>query len=484
MNNLLERPMLLPNAAIELWLAGIDAWNDWVFHNPNYDICFQGIDFSQYQTKENPGISFKGFHFGNGVCSFHGAKFGDFGVSFSGAHFTECKDVLFSEVSFGAGNINFSDVYFGESQVNFEKADFSKGTANFVKAYFGGFAHFEYAKFRGHRVDFSYAKFKAGTSFSHAEFGNGGKAFVGTKFGEGTISFVETKFGDGDVDFNSSEFTTGELYFIGTTFGLGTVSFFNSKLGDVNAYFTHAQCHGVTFNFENLSSRGRFELRNIVEMDDLNLKGASFENALSIVNVHVWSIPDLVNTKLSNQLSLHSLSCELNCKRYLGIFQKAVDTDDIERGNRLKELAEDNKHHSMALHFHAIELRAKRWQSQSYFRSSMMDLLFDKLCNYGQSVSRPLTIWVMLTILCAIAYGALFKTPLTTLKQGADALIFSFTNSLPFLNTANEGRKAMEPLFESGTITSFVLPLMMIQGVLSVLMLFLLGLGLRNRFRI
>lgn len=483
MNNQVMRPILQIDTAVSLWLHGKDVWNEWTANNHGYDISFEGYDFGQHR-KEQPVISFEGFNFQYCEVSFNGAKFGDGDVSFKDAIFIHDRKVWFSNMTFGRGKKDFSGIQFGEREVDFTRTDFGPGSVYFDETHFGKSTNFLAASFTKSSVSFKKVHFSH-VSFRHTEFGDAVKDFSDITFKKGDVSFEKASFQAGDVSFKDSTFETGELSFLNTSFGKGTVDFRDCKLGDKRVSFNKASCNETRFSFEYLTSNALFEVKDIKDpVEGISFYGASFENALSISNVHVKSIVDLVNTKLSNQLSLHRIYCKLKRKRHRGIFEIAEDVADIERANRLKELAEANKHHSLALHFHAIELRAKRWQPLSKFRSSMMDLMFDKLCNYGQSTYRPLTIWVMLTILCTIAYGALFKEQPTTLRQGADALVFSFTNSLPFLNTANEGRKAMEKLFEPNTLTSFVLPLMMMQGVLSVIMLFLLGLGLRNRFRI
>ncbi len=43
--------------AIGLWLQGCAAWNEWVEDNPNYNIDFSNVDFSEYR-KGFPVISF------------------------------------------------------------------------------------------------------------------------------------------------------------------------------------------------------------------------------------------------------------------------------------------------------------------------------------------------------------------------------------------------------------------------------------------
>jgi hypothetical protein len=65
------------------------------------------------------------------------------------------------------------------------------------------------------------------------------------------------------------------------------------------------------------------------------------------------------------------------------------------------------------------------------------------------------------------------------------AALLSASNSLPFLPQSRELRTgALQALYDTTDPSSFIDALMITQGVLSFIFLFLIGLGLRNRFRL
>lgn len=299
-------------------------------------------------------------------------------------------------------------------------------------------------------MNFDAAKFGSGNvSFSGANFGDGGVSFVYAEFGDGIVSFRDAEFGNGNVDFSAAKFSNGD------------------------------------FLFSNMTCRARFTLERLEgELKSLSFRGATFSNTVSLSGLKVNSMIDLVNTKLTNQLSLHGLECQLKRTRNRFCLKKAIDLADAERANRVKELAEANKHHALALRFHADEMRAKRWQSGTGNFSSILDLVFDLLCDYGQSVFRPAMLWVLSIFAFVLPYAALAKECMTSVSQASKLLIFSLSNSLPFLTSAGAARTEGLKLFDDNIMYIAVLPLMMAQGVVTVILMFLIGLGLRNRFRL
>lgn len=478
------RPIISSEDAIAFWLKGAEVWNK-RFGQISADISFAGIDFTPYRTPDNPVISFAGFHFPSGNISFDAVNFGDGEVSFEGAIFGS-GEVYFTNSRFGTGKLNFTQVYFEGELVTFANSDFGSSDIYFSLTNFNeASVDFSECVFNSDEVSFHEARFGSYVLFDKTNFGDGTVDFLGVRFGDKTVSFSSAVFGARDVIFSQSDFGKGDVFFNGTTFGSAEVAFVECQFDEGTVRFFDLKCETTAFNFDSIRCKASFLMRNISNIESLSFRAASFDNVLSISNVSVNGIVDLVNTRLTNQFSLHGIECVLQREKYLGILKKASNPDDVERANRLKDLAENNKHHNLALKFHGIEMRAKRWQPKTKALSSILDLLFDILCNYGQSVARPLLYWIGSIGIFALCYATLFKGGINSLRNIWDVVVFSFANSLPFLNAANEGRiKGLEKLFDASMAASYVLPLMMTQGVLSVLLLFLIGLGLRNRFRL
>lgn len=530
-----EIKTLEPDAAVALWLKGKDEWNKWVENNPKYNINFSNVDFKLHRPHINAPISFADFTFPDGEMDFYGADFGDGDVDFTKAKFGKGRisfccakfgngDVMFNYVvfgdggvsfdraKFGDGQLNFSFTKFGDGDVNFQDADFGNGDLSFLRAEFGdgnvtyletkfgdGNVYFDKVIFGIGDLSFIKAKFGEGkVSFHQAEFDKGNVNFVSAEFGKGTISFIEAQFGDGNVNFfrakfgpgfvtfERANFGDGNVRYSEAEFGNGGVSFCGARFGEGEVNFIDAKFGYGDLLFNNMFCKGRFTMENISsEINSLSFRGATFTNTFSLSGLKVKSTIDLVNTKLTNQLSLHGLECRLKRTRNRFGVKKAIDPADAERANRVKELAEANKHHALALRFHADEMRAKRWQPGTGIFSSILDLVFDLLCNYGQSVFRPAMLWVFSIFAFVLPYAALAKECLTSVSQASKLLIFSLSNSLPFLTSAGAARtEGLDKLFDEDITYSAVFPLMMAQGVVTVILMFLIGLGLRNRFRL
>jgi hypothetical protein len=488
---IIENPaktVLKDSAAINLWSSGKDNWNAWVKDNPKADVSFYGVHFPT--QLENESINFDNFQFPDGDVNFSGATFGNSHVSFS-------------EAIFGDGNVNFSGATFGISYVSFYRATFGKGDVHFCSATFGeGDVDFSRATFGEGDVDFSRATFGDGdVDFSRATFGDGDVNFNRTTFGEGDVYFRSATFGEGDVGFNGAIFGEGDVSFSGATFSGSDVDFSGATFGDGDVDFSNARfdkndVHFIeaTFgkghlDFESAFFAGQLTIQGCDKTDSIqsfSFKNCQFKNAVILEDLDLSCVLDLTNTSLQNQVSLEGLACKLKRKRgetWFEIANVACDKNDIARFRRLKEVCENNKDHDLALAFNAAEMRAKRWHKTRYF-ASWADMAYSLLSDYGQSVSRPLMSLVITWFIFAGAYASIAKNFLwDSCYQWLQMMGFSIVHSMPLLPIGRSVRKAA---FEGYFVDcqSYVFALMTVQSLASLLLIFLVGLGLRNRFRI
>ncbi len=84
----------------------------------------------------NHYISFEGFKFPNGGVNFELAIFGNGDIDFRGATFGD-GNVSFMDADFGCGNVSFMGAKFGNGNVFFTRATFGDGTVSFYGATFG-----------------------------------------------------------------------------------------------------------------------------------------------------------------------------------------------------------------------------------------------------------------------------------------------------------------------------------------------------------
>lgn len=501
------------DAAIELWLKGKIAWNDWVAENQFADVSFSDVDFSQYRNEKNGQIiSFDGYDFPIGRVDFSLTKFGD-------------GPVLFSNVDFNEGKVDFSFSRFGKGRISFVKARFGKGNRDFsVIEFHEGAISFKDAVFEDGDIDFSQSSMGNGVfNFSGVVCGEGSVNFSGFEFGKGTIVFLRTDFVNGDVVFNDVDFSDGDVIFKLASFGEGFIDFRHAKFGKGVVDFRNSgfYSHNVVFDYVNFgtgvvdftkahlfSDNVSFEkitfsdvaifkdVEICKETKSLSFKHSQFDKSFDISCGKINCIPDLTSTKVSNQVILSDFNYSFN-REGQWYKKKAVDEKDSARLRRLKEIAENNKDHAAALRFHADEMRAKRWHEMG-FGTSVLDMFFSGLSNYGQSIARPFV--ALCTLMFAMAlYAVGFVFPLSlsfkdysqwltntlsiefpTWLNGFDLAISS---ALPFISSSRNVHKQAEEALQ-GILPDYFGAISLVYGGLCFLFLFLIGLGLRNRFRI
>ena len=182
----------------------------------------------------------------------------------------------------------------------------------------------------------------------------------------------------------------------------------------------------------------------------------------------------------------------------------------------LKLLADESKDQQSKLQFFAYEMKAQRHHEKTPKHQKLLLWLYEFFSDYGRSIWRPIISFLVMIMfywliiyLCSLIvhykeknYQQIYKNnilqdnPLYPHKNTLDALSLSFTYSLPFqlgaidkksiyvkecllLNQYNyEQHKCKDDNYKDIAF----LPLKIIQAILGLVFLFLIGLGLRNRF--
>ena len=197
-------------------------------------------------------------------------------------------------------------------------------------------------------------------------------------------------------------------------------------------------------------------------------------------------VVDLRDTELESYASLFGLSCRYKIKD--GKSTTAEDKDDIARLKRLAEIAEENKDHQTALLFHAKEMRAKRWNKEFSQRlDSIVDACFDIFSEYGHSLFKPsiilLGLWLGFGLFFCL-FSLLSHSLHFALENLGKSILLSTINTFSFVPGSRGVReKTITDL--TGCISNDWLNLASIcQGVFSVIFIFLIGLALRNRYKL
>ena len=383
-----ETVVLEGEAAVNLWLDGEDAWNEWAAENPDAKVDFSRIDFSIYGY-----VFFAGFHFptGNGGVTFERALFGDGGVSFENA-------------KFGNSYINFYDASFGKGEINFHNSTFGVGQVNFGSINFGG-----------RNID-----------FSHATCGIGHLAIKDCTFGNGKDKPKQK----GAVKFEHVDF-------------------------------------GGRFSFQNCKEGGNIQL--------LSFKGCVLKTGVTLA-AELTCVPDLRGTIVTAHVDLDALT----------INAASREAGDAPKYRRLKELAERNRHYEAALRFFAGECRCMRWargntpwQTVWSYLARVLDVIYAGACDYGRSIAWPVG-WLggLISGSTAVLVNC-FKIPLWP-----DALPMVLTSSIPFLPAGRVSATEHQWAGDVGHLLPYFELWYLGHQFFSFILLFLIGIGLRNRFRL
>lgn len=509
------------------------------------DVDFFGAEFEQGDVNFNGAIfgdgdvRFASTKFGDGNISFKNVKFGKGEVSFKGlqpfnknsrkgsvlfdaADFNEGK-VNFSFAEFGIGVVSFDESVFGTGTIDFNHTNFGEGAVIFIKTQFGdGYVNFQSTSFRNYRVQkedkekeghvvFDGAVFgKGNVRFDNANIGCSGPSitlgkfksveeldymnvlFRGTSFGEGDVSFSNTRFGNGKIDFENASFGDGDVFFMNTIFGCGHIQFLNNRIS-ADFKFLPAKLPGPgSLDFRYCSFFGRFQLiRNDggpVWGKPISFEGSNFSNVTEIRNVRFIDVPDFRSTANTHHLSMENIDYQLTPQQptvqSLTPHEKNNNISYITlKLQRLKNLAEKDGNHYLALKFHADELRTRRWNQTKKFET-IVDIIYDFLCDYGQTIWRPTFFLIICTIIFSLIYLLLSSKDLMEVSCYS-YLLFSFTNSVPFLAISRDVRLySLNNLFNENDITTGLYALLSAQGLISAILIFLIGLGIRNHFKI
>ncbi|MDF2368006.1 pentapeptide repeat-containing protein [Sneathiella sp.] len=437
-----EEKVLPKEDALALARQGKEVWNRWAEENPGVGIDFSGLNFTTQR------ISFAEFIF---------PGFADFS-------FTTFKFNDFSSTEFSGGYANFFGAKFASEDANFFKAEFSGGNVDFRGAEVnGGVANFFQAKFSGGYANFQSAKFKGGSAdFREAKFSKGRVIFDGVEFSGGHADFRGVEFIGGDVFFRHVSFSGGNVYFSRSIFSKGNVSF-------------HATVFSKITSFASTKLKYKSDFTAVV-----------FEGPIDLDSSYFAQVPDFRRSKLSAHFTLHDMKVDYSTrtKKVWGVFSKAATDSDADKFRRLKELAVQSRDHEREQDFFAKELKAKRYYETTGL-SLIPSYLYEWTSDFGRSLWRPALCLGLTWLIFGLMYGVNGLPYATSVLDPLwNGLKLSLATLVPFAAISRTAMlESREALFRSDVnhLLDFA---MVVEGVLAVIFIFLIGLALRNRFRI
>jgi hypothetical protein len=323
--------------------------------------------------------------------------------------------------------------------------------------------HISEAKFK-YGVDFDHCIFKGNTIFYKCEFQTI-CSFEGSSF-EGDLSLLLCDFGQ--AEFQRCRFA--QRVFISACSFKGVAAFDNSE---------------AAANFTMMKSRFKSTL-SLIHFSALSLmiKDSIFE-----------VVPDLRGMKPDRPAVLDGNS--IRYKKAAGplgtIFYKAANSADAARYRRLRQIATESRDHEEELQYLSYELRAKRFYSTDT-ASLLANLGYDLFSGFGRSLFRPvllfsLSLGVAVLHLVVSHYSQLSTNPLGLWNVAKWLFVFGLTSAFALVGGDKlAGRQAaIDALFGPSNLsplTSVDFMVIYLQSAASLLALFLIGLALRNRFRI
>jgi hypothetical protein len=128
-------------------------------------------------------------------------------------------------------------------------------------------------------------------------------------------------------------------------------------------------------------------------------------------------------------------------------------------------------------------MQAARWHTSTGW-DLVMEFLYQKFSNYGRSEWRPIMGLAFFWVFFATIYAYCSNTLHSFWEKLAAALIFSAGQMLPYIPSARDARELPTILFDGGQLPGWVYAGTFLQNLLAVALFFLVGLALRNRFRL
>jgi uncharacterized protein YjbI with pentapeptide repeats len=320
-------------------------------------------------------------------------------------------------------DVDFSRFLF--KWVSFESATFA-GVAHFGSVMFSDASNFAWAKFSRDAI-FELAAFVRSANFEHVTF-----SFITANFSSATF-FSIANFESATFCFNAEFFSTifSNYAFFNDTKFFGRNIFLNATFSGA-AIFVDAVFRYTVPDF----------------------RGATMHEATE------WSTHDATWPKPPNGRD----------------FAK----QQIQGYERLKLEMERLKKHEDEQFFFRKELRARRGLTRPLSADWYLNFAYQASSNYGLSVWRPLVwLFVLFAVGCAAFYFVHATNPGATALTILHAAALSFGNIFPFVPSSHDFLS--ETPFSGWSRIEKVIALG--QTLLGTPLLFLLGLALRNRFR-
>ncbi len=468
---------------------GKDVWNAWAEENPG-----TGVNFHEAVLKQ---IDFAGFVF-PGAVDFVSASL-DAQVSFKDTKF--CDTANFHNTNF-LGSGDFHGATF-KGEATFHRVRFHGGGAHFNGATFEGHANFLSAAFKVDSGVFKDTTFRQDAIFSEAEFQKAAD-FSGARFGKlaefrsatfnGFGNFGKAVFSDGPARFHKAVFHR-MAHFGGAKFGKKGADFSNTEF---RQYTTFDETHFVGYaNFQGAKFYKVAGFRN-TEWHGLAVFNDTTFNAIAVFTQCIFAaVPTFHGATLHEGTTFEGVTWPE--RRHEG--QSPYDAAGAWAWLRV-EMSRLHKYKD-ELSFFAKELRARAQDRRNEPLGKRLLYRSYVALGAGRSILRPLgwllglNTFLFLPIYWYATSNIQWRKLLNrdvladvvSFNIPGDVVSFTLGQALPLIGGSNPERTDLyERLFPRADCGGIDVPLWLQfvgagQQVAGVVLLFLIGLALRNRFR-
>jgi uncharacterized protein YjbI with pentapeptide repeats len=352
-----------------------------------------------------------------------------------------------------------SEVDFSSSKfccdVNFCEAQFTC-YSDFQSVRFLGNADFDRTQFNGSKIDLGYTEFSGKAYFRSARLVNS--------------NFTAARFrGDGYFEHATFDDKANFIRVIFSGFALFDDAVFNGYADFAQATFAWTSFRSVTF-----SSGVMF--RDTTFPDFIYFINAKFGSEANFARARFEaSVPDFRGATMHEATEWHDVVWpEPPSKKHQA-------QDQVYAFERLKQEMERLNKHEDEQSFFRKELRARRGLVPVLSGTWLLNVAYQVSSNYGVSVARPISLLVAVYAIGVYVFSGAPLTPAAVYPEAIPhAAAISFANILPMVPITHDIASAAHSgvgMTRMGKVVGIV------QTLLSLPLLFLFGLAIRNRFR-
>lgn len=388
----------------------------------------------------------------------------------------------------GGPRVDFRGVDFRKKPINFWGYVFGD-EATFVGAQFGSFAEFSGAQF-GLQADFQGAQFGVATQFRGARFGNRA-IFEGTQFGY-------------KADFDGAEFSGLVSFEAMTSKEVEGVWRNHCADGAVKERIEQAELLGLSSDtFKAISFRGAHFDGDVIFRNRAFIGSTSFDAspaAFLVIAPEGSRIVEARRTRFMGVPNFHGCTLHQDTVFEEESFENVPRTKEAAHAFRTLKLAMSKEQATREEQmFFRLEMDAERAYGPCWKKGLIS--IYNCVSRYGFSLYRPIVVWSAAVLICGLVHACL--ADLSLLRERGDnphwssLLQYVSINALPFPGSDLVQESVRCDLFPKRTAcpnspdprppdSEHRSAAVLVEGIhktLSVIMLFLIGLALRNLFK-